>query len=309
MLGEVYSSNFKTLNIRDLRSYSLADAKRNIQALAKMDRADRTELDEYMSVIYREAKAELRTKGQSKDPSRSQLLHQAVKLFASTYTMADEMVKVLVLDEADALDSNMLQALRRTMERYSDLCRFILVTPSIAGWNPAIASRCVLVRFPAAQDHAVQELVRKVSNEESVQIDDLGLTALTKVANGDMRKALNILQLCATTGKTITEDTVFKFSDTPLTLGVRSMINLAFANKYPKARDLLRDLLTSEQYAPSDVILQIQREIVNRPLEDSKMRHIMERISEIDYRMTQGKNPHIHLTALLASIGNLHGTN
>jgi len=304
VLGDSYSSNFKLLNVRDISMYSMTDAKRNIQALAKIDRADRTELDEYMSVIYREAKAALKAKGQSRDPNRSQLLHQAVKMFASTYTVADEMVKILVLDEADALDSNMLQALRRTMEVYSDLCRFILVTPSLAGWNPAIASRCVTVNFRSAKHEDILNLLVKIGQKESIQIHEHGLIALARISSGDMRRAINLLQICASTGKPITEDIVYKFSETPLTSGVRSMISYAMENKYPKARDILRSLLTSEQYSPNEVILQIQRDIVNRPLDPMKLKHLLERIAEIDHRMIQGKNPHIHLTALLASIGN-----
>ena len=83
------------------------------------------------------------------------------------------------------------------------------------------------------------------------------------------------------------------------------MISSALSNDFVKARDMLRRLLTSEQYSPTEVMVQIQREVVKRPLEDTKMRHLLDRMSEIDYRMTQGKNPHIHLMALLASIGNL----
>ena len=303
-LGDSFTSNFKSLNVRDLRSYSLTNAKRNIQAIAKIDRTERTELDEYMSVVYREAKADLSAKGRTGDPNRSQLLHQAISLFSSTYTVANELVKLLVLDEADALDTNMLQALRRTMEIYSGVCRFILITPSLAGWNPAIASRCIVVKFPAVKPEAVKALISHVITEESVDVDEYGMDALVKESRGDMRRALNLLQICASTGKPITEDLIFSHSDTPLTAGVRKMISLSFDNNFPKARDTLRDLLTSEQYSPEDVLVQMQREIVKRPLEEKKMRHLMDRIAEIDYRMVQGKNPHIHLTALLASISN-----
>jgi replication factor C small subunit len=304
LLGDSFTSNFKILNIRDLRSYSLTNAKRNIQALAKLDRTERTELDEYMSVVYREAKASLSSKGRTGDPNRSQLLHQAISLFSSTSTVTNELVKILVLDEADALDTNMLQALRRTMEIYSGVCRFILITPSLAGWNPAIASRCIVMKFPAAKPDAVKALISHVSAAESVDIDAHGMEALMKESRGDMRRALNLLQICASTGKPVTEDLVFSHSDTPLTAGVRKMISLSLDNNFPKARDTLRDLLTSEQYSPGDVLVQMQREIVKRPLEERKMRHLMDRIAEIDYRMVQGKNPHIHLTALLASISN-----
>ncbi len=308
VLESEFTSNFKWLNIRDLRSFTISAAKRKIQALAKLDRAARSELDEYMSVVYREAKAELKAKGMTGIPNRSQLLHQAVKMFASTAAVGSDMVKILVLDEADAFDNNMLQALRRTMEIYSDTCRFVLVTPSLAGWNPAIISRCITVHFKAATPEDITQLLSMVSEKESVDIDMHGLNAIIRESNGSMRRALNLLQMCAASGKTITEDIVYAFADTPLTSGVRSMISQALDNKYLKARKALRNLLTMEQYTPQEVIAQVQREIAKRPLEPHTVRHIIDRIAEIDYRMIQGKNPHIHLTALLASIANMVDT-
>ena len=304
-LGDAFGSNFKSLNIRDIRSYSMTDAKRNLSAIAKIDRKDRTELDEYMSLVYREAKAALKVKGRSRDPNRSQLLQQAIKMFASTYTVTNEMVKILVLDEADALDNNMIQALRRTMEQYSDACRFILITPSLAGWNPAIISRCVVVNFPALRDEDVRMLLNTVAEMESVDLDINGCNAIIKIAEGNMRRALNLLQICASTGKPVMEDLVYRFSDTPLTSGVRKMVSHALKNEYPQARKILRNLLTSEQYSPNEVIIEIQKDLAKRPFDDECMRKLTDRIAEIDYRMVEGKNSHIHLTALLASIGNI----
>lgn len=306
VLGNAFGLNFKSLNVRDIRSYSISDAKRNMSTLAKIDRSKRTELDEYMSVVFREAKAARSAKGASGDPNRSQLLHQAIHLFASTVTLSQGLVKILVLDESEALDTNMLNALRRTMEIYSNACRFILVTTSIAGWNPAIASRSIVLKFPAVKDDAVEEYLKKVATNESVNLNPLGLQSIIRESEGNMRRAIDLLQICSSTGKEVTEDLVYKYSDTPLTSGVRLMITSALASDYLSARKELRNLLASEQYSPAEVMVQIQRELAKRPLDSKKMYHIFDRISEIDYRMIQGKNPHIHLLALIASLGNLN---
>ena len=305
ILGEAFVSNFKLLNIRDIRSYSISDAKRKMGALAKIDRSKRTELDEYMSVVFREAKAARKAKGVSRDPNRSQLLHQAIRLFASTITIADDLVKILILDESEALDSNMLQALRRTMEVYSQACRFILVTSSMAGWNPAIASRCIIIKFPSLKDKEIEEYLNRIAGAENVAVDPLGMKSIIRESDGDMRRAVDLLQICGSTGKTVTEDLVHKYSDTPLTSGVRSMVSAALDGEYLTARKQLRNLIALEQYSPTEVMVELQRDIAKRPLDKKKMHHIFVRISEIDYRMTQGKNPHIHLMALLASLGNL----
>ncbi len=308
VLGDAYTSNFKLLNVRDIRSYSISDAKRNMSALAKLDRSKRTELDEYMSVVFREAKAARSAKGVSRDPNRSQLLHQAIHLFASTITIADDLVKLLVLDESEALDSNMLQALRRTMEIYSKACRFILVTTSMSGWNPAIASRSMVIKFPALKDEDIEGYLTKIAETENVSIDSLGMNSIIRESGGDMRRAIDILQICAATGKNVTEDLVHKHSDTVLVSGVRTMVSDAISGNYLSARKELRNLLALELYSATEVVVQIQREIAKRPLDGKTMYHLFDRISEIDYRIIQGKNPHIHLMALLASLGRLSET-
>ncbi|MHA1480623.1 MAG: hypothetical protein ACTSQZ_04280 [Candidatus Thorarchaeota archaeon] len=83
------------------------------------------------------------------------------------------------------------------------------------------------------------------------------------------------------------------------------MISLAFDGKHVNARKKLRSLLTYENYAPGEVILEIERDLLKRPMAHAQLSVILDRVSEIDLRITQAKNPFIHLTALLASIANL----
>ena len=54
------------------------------------------------------------------------VIRQKVKDFARTKAIGNVPFKVIFLDEADALTKEAQQALRRTMENYSNTCRFIL---------------------------------------------------------------------------------------------------------------------------------------------------------------------------------------
>ncbi|TFG11622.1 hypothetical protein EU537_11950, partial [Candidatus Thorarchaeota archaeon] len=298
-------SNYKNLNIRDIRNYPITKAKRNIKKIAKLSRDERSELDEYMSVVFREVKAARKLRGQSGDPNRSQLLQEAISLFASTITVSDELVKILVLDEADALDNNMQQALRRTMEIYSDATRFIFITPSLSGWHPAIISRCLVVKFRAGSKKVLRDLVQDIADKENVEIDESGLNAISRESNGDFRRAINLLQVSGSTGMLVNEDVVYEYSETPLVSEVREIVSLSLAGKFIRARQKLRSLLALERYSPQKVILAIQAEFVNRPLENNVTSKALKRIAEIDFRMTQARNPFIQLEALLASLGNL----
>ncbi|NOR39371.1 MAG: AAA family ATPase [Candidatus Thorarchaeota archaeon] len=305
ILGDTFATNFKHLNVRDLRYYSVAKSKRSLQALAKLDRQDRTELDEYMSAVFKSAKARLKAKGRTRGPNKSQLLQEAIRLFASTITVSDEFVKILVLDESDAMDMNMQQALRRTMEIYSDASRFIFITPSIAGWSPALISRSLVVRFPSPSVEVIESLVTRISKAEGVKIDEDAIAAIARESSGDMRRAINILQVAATGSAKVTEDGVYECSETQLVTEVRRLVTLACDGQFTKARKILRNLIAIEGHTPEGICLEIERDITRRPFDPATLSQILDRVATINHRMLQAKNPFIQLTALLASIGHV----
>jgi replication factor C small subunit len=302
ILGASFGSNHMVLNVRDVWDTPVSKAKRTIQDLAKIERGKRSQLDEYMSAVYREAKASLKARGKSGEPSRSQLVLEAIRFFASTATVSDVNVKILVLDEADALSFSMQQALRRTMEMYSDVCRFILITPTLAGWSPAVLSRCNIIRFPSVPESDVEALIQRIAKSEHVKLEESGLHAIARESNGDMRRAVNLLQIAATANDVVDEDTVYENSETVLASSVRSIITSTIDGDYETSRNRLRWLLTLEGFSPQEVCLEIERDIVRRPFDQELLSRILDRIAEIDHRMTEGKNAFIHLTALLASI-------
>ncbi len=303
ILGSSYVANFKSLNIRDIWDMSMSDAKRSVKDLAKLSRDKRTELDEYMSVVYREAKTNLKIKGGRSSPNRSQLLQEAIRFFASTITVADEKVKILVLDEADALSQSMQQALRRTMELYSEACRFILLTPSLSGWSPAVISRCSVIKFPSIAEEHIASHLQNIAQKEKVKIDAHAAKTIARESSGDMRRAINLLQIAATASKTVTEDVVYEHSDTPLTRRVRELVTAALDGSFRDSRKIMRSLLAIDGYEPQEVLVEIERDLVKRPFDPLTLSKVLDRIAEIDFRMLQGKNPFVHLASLLASLG------
>lgn len=302
ILSDSFGANYKMLNIRDVWDVPVTKAKRTVQDLAKLGREERSELDEYMSIIYREAKTARKIRGRSGQPTRSQLLQEAIRFFASTGTIVDDKIKILVLDEADALTHSMQQALRRTMELYSDVCRFIFITPTLAGWSPALLSRSLVLKFPTPAKEITQDFISDIASKENVTIDDAALAAIVRESGGDLRRAINLLQIVATASETVTEDVVYEFSETQLITRVRNVVTMSLSGEYEGARKELRNLLAVDGYSPQEVCLEIERDIVKRPFNPETMTTVLDRVAEIDYRLLQGKNAFIHLTALLASL-------
>ncbi len=192
-------------------------------------------------------------------------------------------------------------ALRRTMEQFSDNVRFILSCNYSSQIIDPIQSRCTVFRFSPLSDAAVATQVRKIADAEGIELTEDGVDALTYVAGGDMRAAINGLQAAATAG-TVDEEAVFEITSTARPEDIEEMVTLALDNDFTAARSQLDRLLTEEGIAGGDVIDQLHRSVWEFDLGEKAAVRTLDRIGEADYRITVGANERIQLEALLASL-------
>lgn len=232
------------------------------------------------------------------------VVRHKVKDFARIAPLGNAEFKVIFLDEADALTSDAQSALRRTMERYSSICRFVLSCNYSSKIIEPIQSRCAVYRFRSLSDKAVAERMKKIADDEGVKVTEEGMTAIVYVARGDMRKAINALQAAALMEEEVTEETIYQITATARPEQIRELMEAALAGKFTQARSLLDELLLVQGLSGEDVIIQIHRQTLalmdSDDLPASTVVRLMDRIGEIDFRMTEGANERIQLEALLA---------
>ncbi|MBA0865469.1 hypothetical protein Goshw_012489, partial [Gossypium schwendimanii] len=126
------------------------------------------------------------------------VVRQQIQDFASTQSFsfgAKSSVKLILLDEADAMTKDAQFALRRVIEKYTKNTRFALICNHVNKIIPALQSRCTRFRFAPLDPIHVTERLKHVIQAERLDVPDCGLAALVRLSNGDMRKALNILQV------------------------------------------------------------------------------------------------------------------
>jgi replication factor C small subunit len=232
------------------------------------------------------------------------VVRHKVKDFARTAPLGDAEFKVIFLDEADALTSDAQSALRRTMERYSSICRFVLSCNYSSKIIEPIQSRCAVYRFRSLSDKAVAERMNKIAKDEGVKVTKEGMDAIIYVARGDMRKAINALQAASLMEDSVTEETIYQITATARPEQIKELIEAALAGKFTAARSLLDELLLVQGLSGEDVIIQIHRQMLSLmdsdDLSATTVVRLMDRIGEIDFRMTEGANERIQLEALLA---------
>jgi len=224
-----------------------------------------------------------------------------IKDFARTAAVSrDVSFKVIFLDEADSLTNDAQAALRRTMEKYAGTCRFVLSCNYSSKIMDPIQSRCAVFRFRPYGKEDIKKLVRRVATAEKVEVTPEGLDALIYVAQGDMRRVVNTMQVASAGGRAITPESVYTTTATARPEDVKEMLEICLTGNFPKARDKLDELLLNYGLSGEDIVRQIHRSVFDLTVPDKIKVEMVERVGETDFRLVEGSNERIQIEALLA---------
>jgi len=107
--------------------------------------------------------------------------------------------KIIILDEADAITPDAQSALRRVIEAYSKITRFILICNYVTRIITPLTSRCAKFRFqllpPASMMERLQTIARAESCKFKNEQDEIEvLNKIMTLSHGDMRRAITTLQ-------------------------------------------------------------------------------------------------------------------
>src|SRR3989338_5244981 len=223
-----------------------------------------------------------------------------VKDFARTMPLGGSF-KIIYLDEADSLTKDAQHALRRTMEKYSETTRFILACNYMSKIIPPIQSRCAVFRFSPLSRDETKAFLKDIAIKENVDAEDSAYDAILDIAEGDMRRAVNVLQTASILKKKVTEKTVNEVAGGADPAAVKMMLQNAVSGDYKKAREALLDLILKQGFQAEDIMKEVYRQIHSLDIPDERKLILMEKAGEYEFRLTEGSNPRIQLEAMLAS--------
>jgi len=226
------------------------------------------------------------------------VIRTRIKNFSRTRPIGSTF-KIIFLDEGDALTPDAQNALRRLMEMYADVTRFIISCNYSSNIIAPIQSRAAVFRFKFLSKENVFTYLKKIVRGEKIKIDKEALEAIYEISEGDLRKATNILQASATLGKKITKDTIYEATAKAEPEEVKKMISLSLKGKFLDAREILKELLLKRGISGQDIIKQISSQVYNLDVSETAKACLMEKVGNFEFRMQTG-NELIQLEALLA---------
>ena len=215
--------------------------------------------------------------------------------------------KIIILDEADSMTTSAQQALRRTMEVYSNTTRFCLACNVSTKIIEAIQSRAAILRYSRLSHEQIKTNLLKVCKAEEIKYTNDGLDAILFTAEGDMRHALNNLQASNSLAKglgdgQVDEKTVFQVCDQPHPNVVRSMVDSCYKGDFHKANAELQKLWTLG-YSSSDIIGTLFK--VTKAHDDMEEGTKLEFLREIGFthmRISNGVNSLLQLLGLMGRL-------
>lgn len=247
---------------------------------------------------YREHLMELN----ASDERGINVVRENVKTFARVRTLGEIPFKILILDEADNMTSDAQQALRRTMERYTETCRFILIANYSGKIIEPIQSRCAPFRFTYLPREEQDTYLKQIAKNEKVELQKDGLDAIYDVCGGDLRRAINSLQAASSLGKPVSSETVYSVVGRANPADVHGMIKTAMGGNFVEARKKLREMIVKYGVAGSDIIKQIHIELFRLDIPENWKVKLAEAVGEVDFRLVEGADEEVQLSALLARL-------
>lgn len=231
------------------------------------------------------------------------VVRNQIKDFASTMQIFSKGFKLIILDEADAMTGPAQDSLRRTIEKYTKNTRFCILANYAHKIKPALLSRCTRFRFHPIPQKAIQERIQNVIIKEKLNLDTEAEEALLKLSNGDMRRALNVLQACkASLDKEDDEiDTtmIFECIGAPVPEDVETCLDSILKDDWTTSYTTLNKYKVTKGLALIDLISGFIEILSNYELKPKTRIEILKGLADIEYGISKGGNEKIQSSAII----------
>lgn len=120
----------------------------------------------------------------------------------ANFTPAQVSYRVYIIDETHMLSVGAFNALLKIMEEPPEHVIFILATTEVHKIPATILSRCQRFDFRRISPSVIAARVRWVCEQEGIQIDPEAADLIARLAEGGMRDALSLLDVCRSNART-----------------------------------------------------------------------------------------------------------
>jgi replication factor C subunit 2/4 len=224
--------------------------------------------------------------------------------------------KIIILDEADTVTRDAQAALRRVIEAYSKVTRFILICNYVTRIIEPLASRCAKFRFAPLPSYSMKERILYIANEEGCQFEENDtkddydggkegvVNEILNLSQGDMRRAVTMLQSAHSlsggrNGDAIQKDSIAEMAGLPPPAIIDGLIDvLRRVKKFDNVRVYVQDIIL-EGYSAEYVLSAFMAKIIAlEGVSDRAKAIIAIKVAEADKKLIDGSDETLQLLAV-----------
>jgi replication factor C small subunit len=218
------------------------------------------------------------------DERRIEVVRDKIREFAKSAPIGAP-YKIVFLDEADSMQTDPQNALRRIMEKYSDTCRFIITCNNVFKMIKALQSRCVMFEFQELPADVIKERILEISEKENIEVENIDAL----VAVRDLRKIMKLMHIAWRSGEPV--HVVEEEKAEVIKLIVEGAL-----------KGELRGAIAKAKAGDAVSVVNGIHDYVSKSFEGRRLYKALLAVGEAEYRLTLGTNSIIQLNWLLSSL-------
>ncbi len=215
--------------------------------------------------------------------------------------------KLIIFDEADNMTDKALPIISMLMDKYHETTRFVFTCNVSSKIIESIQSRCKILRFSRLNTDFIAKRLKEICNLEKVKSNKTALEDIAILSNGDLRSAINLLQLTNDRFGKITEENVSITCEKPSAVLINNII-VDCINKNLSDAIVGTYNLKNKGFTGVDIIYNsfnvLKLNICNDISEANKIK-ILTIISEYMYSISKSMDTDIQLTSFLIDLNQI----
>jgi len=230
------------------------------------------------------------------------LIQDIAKEYARKYPLyiyeKNRNFKIIQIDNLDNLSYYAQTSLRRTIEKYSSTCRFVMWCYSLSKVIEPLRSRCLCIHVPTQSEEELIDWTFNIASIENIKLNCKTLNYIVKSSDGNLKDILWKLDLYKYCNKVQNEYQI------ALLLLINEIIT---TGNIHTIRDYIYKMLItniSSNIIIKDVLNIILLKINDYPNSAEIATKIIEYASEFEYRLCKGRRDIIHIEAFMMNIIN-----
>ena len=212
------------------------------------------------------------------------------------------MFKVVKINNLDNLSYYAQTSLRRTVEKYSKTCRFVMWCYSLSKVIEPLRSRCLCIHVPTQSDDNLIRWIYNIVVLEKIKIKPYLIGEIIEQSNGNLKSILWKLDLYKHCKK------INNSYDFGLNVLINEIMTLADKNtivkiNVPQIREYIYKLYitnVSSNTIIKDILKQLL--VINTNIDSSKLSEIINYASEFEYRLSKKRRDILHIEAFIIKV-------